>query len=169
MPGRLFIRDLRHHLESLIYPQYPNSRPGCEEHEYFFILFIFLNLFLTLICSNNYLTHFARAIFLGNLNSEAMSCCQFLFTGTFRETTEIYLEINVGARVLIFLFEDWRNNWKSIMAPPDLLTQMNTYRSYVTMLADAGAKDETKLKAAQELSENFEVRNLLLIYEKWFF
>lgn len=36
-------------------------------------------------------------------------------------------------------------------------TQMNTYRSYVTMLADPGAKDEIKLKAAQELSENFEV------------
>ncbi|KPJ05489.1 Transformation/transcription domain-associated protein [Papilio xuthus] len=36
-------------------------------------------------------------------------------------------------------------------------TQMNTYRSYVTMLADSGAKDEIKLKAAQELSENFEV------------
>lgn len=44
------------------------------------------------------------------------------------------------------------------MAPPDPLTQMNTYKSYVTMLADAGAKDETKLKAAQELSENFEVK-----------
>lgn len=43
------------------------------------------------------------------------------------------------------------------MAPPDPLTQMNTYRSYVTMLADPGSKDELKLKAAQELSENFEV------------
>ncbi|KAG8225079.1 hypothetical protein J437_LFUL000058 [Ladona fulva] len=51
------------------------------------------------------------------------------------------------------------------MAPPpptssggnDPLTQMNTYRSYVTMLADPGAKDEIKLKAAQELSENFEI------------
>lgn len=35
--------------------------------------------------------------------------------------------------------------------------QMNTFRSYVTMLADAAAKDEIKLKAAQELSENFEL------------
>lgn len=43
------------------------------------------------------------------------------------------------------------------MAPPDPLTQMNTYRSYVTTLADPGSKDEVKLKAAQELSENFEV------------
>ncbi|XP_071454988.1 transformation/transcription domain-associated protein [Hetaerina americana] len=51
------------------------------------------------------------------------------------------------------------------MAPPpptstggsDPMTQMNTYRSYVTMLADPGAKDEIKLKAAQELSENFEI------------
>lgn len=42
--------------------------------------------------------------------------------------------------------------------PGDPHTQMNTYRSYVTMLADPGAKDEIKLKAAQELSENFEVR-----------
>lgn len=41
--------------------------------------------------------------------------------------------------------------------PPDPLTQMNTYRSYVTMLADPVSKDELKLKAAQELSENFEV------------
>lgn len=39
----------------------------------------------------------------------------------------------------------------------DPMTQMNTYRSYVTMLGDTGAKDEIKLKAAQELSENFEV------------
>lgn len=47
------------------------------------------------------------------------------------------------------------------MAPPaanvDPLTQMNTYKSYVTMLADSGAKDESKFQAAQELSENFEV------------
>ncbi|XP_046480160.1 transformation/transcription domain-associated protein [Neodiprion pinetum] len=43
------------------------------------------------------------------------------------------------------------------MAPPDPSMQMNTYRSYVTMLADPGSKDELKLKAAQELSENFEV------------
>lgn len=43
------------------------------------------------------------------------------------------------------------------MAPPDPMTQMNTYRSYVTMLADPNAKDESKLKAAQEMSENFEV------------
>ncbi|XP_033222256.1 transformation/transcription domain-associated protein [Belonocnema kinseyi] len=43
------------------------------------------------------------------------------------------------------------------MAPPDPTTQMNTYRSYVTMLGDPNSKDELKLKAAQELSENFEV------------
>lgn len=35
--------------------------------------------------------------------------------------------------------------------------QMNTFRSYVTMLGDASAKDEIKMKAAQELSENFEL------------
>lgn len=46
--------------------------------------------------------------------------------------------------------------------PGDPHTQMNTYRSYVTMLADPGAKDEIKLKAAQELSENFEVKFLYL-------
>lgn len=51
----------------------------------------------------------------------------------------------------------------AMMAPPmpnvlgDPLTQMNTYRSYVTVIADPGAKDEIKLKAVQELSENFEV------------
>ncbi|XP_069681279.1 transformation/transcription domain-associated protein isoform X3 [Periplaneta americana] len=49
------------------------------------------------------------------------------------------------------------------MAPPptagpsDPITQMNKYRSYVTILADQSAKDEIKVKAAQELSENFEV------------
>lgn len=35
--------------------------------------------------------------------------------------------------------------------------QMNTFRSYVTMLADPTAKDDTKLKAAQELSESLEI------------
>lgn len=39
----------------------------------------------------------------------------------------------------------------------DLVIQMNKYRSYVTVLADPVSKDELKLKAAQELSENFEV------------
>lgn len=42
-------------------------------------------------------------------------------------------------------------------APQVDAVQMNTFRSYVTMLGDPTAKDETKLKAAQELSENFEV------------
>lgn len=40
---------------------------------------------------------------------------------------------------------------------PEPNAQMNTYRSFVTTLADPVAKDETKQKAAQELSENFEV------------
>ena len=35
--------------------------------------------------------------------------------------------------------------------------QMATYRSYVALLADTNAKDENKLKAAQEISDNFEV------------
>ncbi|KAI4484537.1 hypothetical protein M0804_007103 [Polistes exclamans] len=48
-------------------------------------------------------------------------------------------------------------NFEANMAPPDLVTQMNTYRSYVTMLADPNSKDESKLKGVQELSENFEV------------
>lgn len=39
----------------------------------------------------------------------------------------------------------------------DSITQMNHYMSYVTTLADPNSKDETKLKAAQELSENYEV------------
>lgn len=34
--------------------------------------------------------------------------------------------------------------------------QMNTFRSYVTILGDPNAKDELKLKATQELSEHFE-------------
>lgn len=44
----------------------------------------------------------------------------------------------------------------------DPTTQMNTYQSYVTMIGDPGAKDESKLQAAQELSENFEVCNFEL-------
>lgn len=34
--------------------------------------------------------------------------------------------------------------------------QLNTLRSYINILENATAKDETKLKAAQELSEHFE-------------
>lgn len=46
-----------------------------------------------------------------------------------------------------------------IGAPPalDAVAQMNTFTSFVSMLVDTGAKDENKLKAAQELSENLEV------------
>lgn len=40
----------------------------------------------------------------------------------------------------------------------DPIAQMNTFRSYVSMLADSGSKDENKLKAAQALSEDLEVR-----------
>lgn len=35
-------------------------------------------------------------------------------------------------------------------------TEMNTFKSFVTVLAD-NAKDDIKLKAAQELMKNFEV------------
>lgn len=38
----------------------------------------------------------------------------------------------------------------------DPVAQMNTFRSYVSMLADPGSKDENKLKAAQALSEDLE-------------
>lgn len=37
------------------------------------------------------------------------------------------------------------------------VAQMNTFRSYVTMLGDPTAKDEIKMKAAQELNENWEL------------
>lgn len=36
-------------------------------------------------------------------------------------------------------------------------TQMNQFRSYVTMLGDPNCKDVLKLKATQEISKNFEV------------
>ncbi|XP_014255602.1 transformation/transcription domain-associated protein [Cimex lectularius] len=39
----------------------------------------------------------------------------------------------------------------------DSQEQLNTYISHVKTLADPGAKDENKLQAAQELSENFEL------------
>ncbi|RWS26862.1 Transformation/transcription domain-associated protein-like protein, partial [Leptotrombidium deliense] len=38
----------------------------------------------------------------------------------------------------------------------DPVAQMNTYRSFVSLLIDPSAKDENKLKAAQELSEDLE-------------
>ena len=44
----------------------------------------------------------------------------------------------------------------------DPIAQMNTFRSYVSMLADSGSKDENKLKAAQALSEDLEVSEPLL-------
>lgn len=43
------------------------------------------------------------------------------------------------------------------MAAPVDNGQMSSFRSYVNMLGDATAKDELKLKAAQELSEHFEI------------
>ncbi|KAK9874414.1 hypothetical protein WA026_002761 [Henosepilachna vigintioctopunctata] len=44
------------------------------------------------------------------------------------------------------------------MAAVDLqTTQMNQFRSYVTMLGDPNSKDVLKLKATQEISENFEI------------
>lgn len=46
-------------------------------------------------------------------------------------------------------------------------TQMNTFRSYVTMLGDPTAKDEIKLKAAQELSDNFEIITQYAGYEEF--
>uniref|UniRef100_A0A1Y1MXI9 FAT domain-containing protein n=3 Tax=Photinus pyralis TaxID=7054 RepID=A0A1Y1MXI9_PHOPY len=36
-------------------------------------------------------------------------------------------------------------------------TQMNKFRSYVTTLADPNCKDDLKLKATQEINENFEI------------
>lgn len=41
------------------------------------------------------------------------------------------------------------------------VAQMNTYRQYVALLVDPGTKDENKLKAAQELSEDLEVKKIL--------
>lgn len=41
--------------------------------------------------------------------------------------------------------------------PMDPLTQMNTYKAYVSSLGDASTKDEIKLRAIQDLSENLEV------------
>ena len=38
----------------------------------------------------------------------------------------------------------------------DATAQMNTYRSYVNILADLAHKDESKLKAAQAISEELE-------------
>ena len=39
----------------------------------------------------------------------------------------------------------------------DTASQLNTYRSFLNLLGDQNAKEESKLKAAQELAENFEV------------
>jgi len=40
----------------------------------------------------------------------------------------------------------------------DQTQQLNTYKSYVNSLIDPATKDETKLRAVQDLSENLEVR-----------
>ena len=45
----------------------------------------------------------------------------------------------------------------AVAVAADPAGQMATYRSYVALLADTNAKDENKLKAAQEISDNFEV------------
>lgn len=53
------------------------------------------------------------------------------------------------------------------MAGDPTTAQMNKFRSYVTMLADPNCKDDLKLKATQEISENFEVSlYCFLIYVK---
>lgn len=41
--------------------------------------------------------------------------------------------------------------------PTDTLTQINIYRHYVSVLADAAGKEELKVKAAMELTDNFEI------------
>lgn len=44
-----------------------------------------------------------------------------------------------------------------VHAVDPVTTQMNKFRSYVTMLADPSCKDDLKLKAVQEIGENFEL------------
>ena len=39
----------------------------------------------------------------------------------------------------------------------DPVNQINTFRSYLNILGDSQAKDESKLKAAQELNDSFDV------------
>ena len=39
----------------------------------------------------------------------------------------------------------------------DPVNQINTFRSLLNVLGDSQAKDESKLKAAQELNESFDV------------
>ena len=39
----------------------------------------------------------------------------------------------------------------------DPVNQINTFRQYLNILADSQAKDENKLKAAQELNDSFDV------------
>ena len=39
----------------------------------------------------------------------------------------------------------------------DPVNQMNTFRSYLNVLGDSQSKDESKLKAAQELNDSFDV------------
>lgn len=43
----------------------------------------------------------------------------------------------------------------AVVAPEP--TEMNTFKSFVTVLADVNAKDDIKLKAAQELMKSFEL------------
>lgn len=50
---------------------------------------------------------------------------------------------------------------------PATTTQMNKFRSYVITLADPNSKDDVKLKASQEINENFEVDNIVIIKYKF--
>lgn len=46
---------------------------------------------------------------------------------------------------------------QSVGSTDSTVSEMNTFKSVVTVLADPNAKDDIKLKAAQELIKNFEV------------
>lgn len=40
--------------------------------------------------------------------------------------------------------------------PPDLMGQIKIYKSYVSVLVDPSSKEELKVKAGMELTDNFE-------------
>lgn len=51
----------------------------------------------------------------------------------------------------------------------DVINQMNAWKSYVSLLVDQNARDENKLKAAQELAEDLEVSVMFSIEKRIFF
>lgn len=85
-----------------------------------------------------------------------------LLTSTFQFTKVILFQINNLSEPINFVNMTSSTGQQAVAAAPnpDPVQQMNTYRSFVSLLIDPTAREESKLKAVQELAEDLEVRFL---------